>query len=390
MKYMSLAAVRFTIAFLLVPLSAANAFAQPASQPTTQPAPRVLLELRASGNDPAKIDYAKLPEIKGTHAIVCAPDGVLKFQLHSYLAHYDGKFWCMWSQGPPVEDEPSQHVRYATSDDGLKWSEPKTLVAPAEEGRGYIARDFWIRDGELLALAAHFKGKGAFGVDKELRLEALGWDKTAGTWKPKGVLFDNAINNFAPEKLPSGEWMTTRRDPRFNVYMLIGGKKSFDDWQSIPVVKRLEIKGFLPDEPIWWPQPDGKLVALFRDNSGTARLFHSTSTDNGRTWTPPEKTNYPNATSKLFSLKTSRGYRVLISNANPTLGRRELHLAISQDGNVFTALGKLNIPMPRASTLQYPNAIEHDGCLFITYSRNKATIEVLKVSLEELETLRKK
>lgn len=348
-----------------------------------------LLNLPTSGTDEKAIDYAKLPLLKGTHAVINPTDATLKFQLHNYLALHDGKFWCMWSQGPPVEDEPSQHIRYATSDDGLKWSEPKTLVGPPREGYAYIARGFWHRDGELLALVAHFKGKGAFGVDKELKLEAHAWDGKAGAWNLKAVIYENAINNFAPQKLPTGDWMMTRRDARFNVSVLIGGVKSLEDWRSYPVVERTRVKGFSPDEPIWYPHPDKGLVALFRDNGGSQRLFRAYSTDNGQTWTTPEITNFPNSTSKIFSLKTSAGCRVLISNANPTLGRRQLHLSITEDGLTFTRMALLDIPSPKPATLQYPNAIEHEGNLLITFSRTKNQSELFKVSLQDIEGLRK-
>src|SRR4029078_9388742 len=123
----------------------------------------------------------------------------------------------------------------ATSPDGLTWSESKFIVPPPEEGFAYIARGFWLRDGELLALVAHFKGKGAFGSDKHLKLEAYAWNPRENSWKFKGIAYDNAINNFPPEKLPSGEWLTTRRDPSFNVTVLIGGVKAFDDWQVFPL-----------------------------------------------------------------------------------------------------------------------------------------------------------
>ena len=56
--------------------------------------------------------------------------------------------------------------------------------------------------------------------------------------------------------------MMTRRDARFNVYALRGGVKALDDWQSFPVMQRLEFKPLIPDEPIWWPLPDGRLHAL--------------------------------------------------------------------------------------------------------------------------------
>ena len=347
-----------------------------------------LLQLPTSGADETKIDHAKLPVLQGTHAVICPGEDTLKFQLHNYLLHHGGKFWCMWSQGPPVEDEPSQQIRYSTSDDGLKWEPAKTPAAPPREGYGYIARGLWVRDGELLALVAHYKGKGAFGVDKELKLEAFVWDAAASDWKYNGVVYENAINNFPPQKLPTGDWMLTRRDARFNVSVLIGGVKSLTEWQSVPVVERTKVKGFSPDEPIWYPQKDKGLVALFRDNGGSQRLFRAFSSDNGQTWSTPAITNFPNSSSKLFSLQTSTGMRVLISNANPNVGRRQLHLSISKDGLVFKHMALLDIPSPKPGTLQYPHAIEHDGKLLIAFSRNKNQSEIFHVPLSAIAELR--
>jgi predicted neuraminidase len=350
-----------------------------------------LLNLPGTNGEAEKIDFAALPLLKGKHAIVCPYDEQWKFQLHNYLLHHEGKFWCMWSAGPEVEDHPTQHVRYATSDDGLHWSTPKNLTGMPAEGRAYIARGFWLRDGELLALAASYKGKGAFGVDKDLKLVAFAWDKASDTWTEKAIVFENAINNFSPQKLSTGEWMMTRRDARFNVSMLIGGMKSVSDWQVVPVVDRIaavRTSKFSPDEPVWWEQPDGTLISAIRDNGGSQRLFHSVSTDHGRTWSPPQITNYPNATSKIFTLRTSRGFRVLASNANAKIGRREMHLALSDDGTTFTRLARLDIPSPKATTFQYPHVIEHDGSLLIAFSNKKNVTEVLKVSLDDIERLR--
>lgn len=351
-----------------------------------------MLDLPGTGGDPDKIDYAALPVLKGQHAIVCPYDEQWKFQLHNYLLHRDGKFWCMWSAGPEVEDLPTQHVRYAQSDDGLVWSAPKSVTGPPAEGRAYIARSFWERDGELLALAASYVGKGAFGVNKDLKLVAWAWDAESGAWKEKGVLYQDAINNFAPQKLPTGEWMVTRRDARFNVSMLIGGMKSISDWRAVPVVDRLtavRTSKFSPDEPVWWPLADGTLVGAIRDNGGSGKLYRTISKDNGQTWSEAKITNYPNATSKLFSLLTSRGYRVLVSNANATIGRREMHLAVSKDGATFTRLARLDIPSPKATTFQYPHVIEHEGSLLIAFSNKKLVTEVLKVSLDGVDALLK-
>src|SRR5215210_3164317 len=83
-----------------------------ASEPAAASLPS-MLSLPGSGEDPERIVYANLPVLKGTHAVVCPLDEQWKFQLHNYLLHHDGKYWCMWSHGPVVEDEPTQHVRYS-------------------------------------------------------------------------------------------------------------------------------------------------------------------------------------------------------------------------------------------------------------------------------------
>lgn len=332
-------------------------------------------------DDPKQIDFAALPRIPVKHAVVSASDKEWQFRLHNYLLHHDGKFWAMWSHGPIVEDRATQHVRWSTSSDGLDWSEPRPMMSPPEPPLGWIARDFWVRDGRLLALAAQFDDPQPFGGGL-LDLHAFAWNPQSGEWQPEGLVCRNAINNFAPQRLPSGSWLMTRRDSRMNAYMLTGGEERLDAWTSHPVTPRRRDDGFSPDEPMSWPLSDGRWFAAFRDNGGSKRLFQATSDDQGRTWTTPVLTNFPDATSKLFSLATSRGYRVLISNANPA-GRNPLCLSISRDGEHFTWLGALDIP--GIGTLQYPHAIEHDGKLLIAFSRNKKNIEVVQVELDELD-----
>jgi len=380
--------------------------------------PLPILNLPGTGTDPAAIDYEALPRLKGTLGVVNhaalgpdarTPDKIdvldLRLNLHSYLAYHDGKFLCSWSDGPKVEDEPTQEIKFATSADGLTWSAAKSVTGTPAAPYAYIARGLWLRDGELLALGAHYKGKGAFGADKELQLRAFAWDAAAGQWKFKGKLYDDAINNFAPQPLPSGEWIVTRRDSRFNVTMMIGGREALDDWQIFPVVKVGEVEKFRPDEPIILDPGDGTWQALFRDNGGSSRLFHSTSTDQGRTWGAPALTNFPNSSSKLYSMRTSRGFHVLVLNANPKVARRELYLALSEDGKTFTRLARLDVPTPppvseavsrinqkfRAgiASLQYPHVIEHDGHLFIAFSRLKTQIEVFRVPLDDVAALLK-
>ncbi|MEA1951853.1 MAG: exo-alpha-sialidase, partial [Planctomycetota bacterium] len=184
-----------------------------------------------------------------------------------------------------------------------------------------------------------------------------------------------------PKKLPSGEWMMSRRDHRAQVSMLIGGIEGFDQWEIVPVSSYGGKKR--PEEPFWYILPDGKnIVALFRDNGGSKRLFRAFSTDNGRSWSKLTKTNFTDATSKFNVLRTSRGYYVLGSNPSPHK-RDPLALSVSKDGMVYTSMFYL----VGGRHVDYPHIIEHEGDLFISFSGAKQTVEVLKVSLDDIDKM---
>jgi BNR repeat-like domain len=367
--------------------------------PAANPGSSLMLDLPGTGTDPAKIDFAALPTVPAQHAVVSRGDRHWQFRLHNYLAYHDGRYFCFWSHGPVIEDQARQHLQYATSADGLKWSEPKILAPPPREGFGYIARGLWLRDGELLALASLFEAPAYDGG--QLELVAFRWNAEKETWQPAGRVFDNALNNFAPKKLPTGEWMMSRRASDRSVSLLIGGVKAIDDWRVVPFSTYALADGGRPEEPFWWTLPSGAIVGVFRDNGKSGRLLRSFSTDNGHTWTKLVRTNFPDATSKFNVLQTSRGTWVMISNPNPQ-ARNPLCLSTSSDGLVFTRMVRLPIPAALAGvdwvqnsrhgtakyeSLQYPHVIEHDGSLLIAYSRRKQTVEVLKIPVAEIDAL---
>jgi len=364
--------------------------------PVDNPQSPLMLALDGAPTDPTAIDFAKLPRLPVEHAIISdvRDRGGRWVHQHAYLAHYDGRYWAMWSDGPgkprrgvsakrhrdvvPGHDQPGTRVSYATSEDGIDWSEPKNLSGPPRrEGFGWIARGFWVRDGELLGLASHFNAPTYPGPG--LSLEAFRWSGPADGWVAHGTVRDDTLNNFPPKKLPSWNWLMTRRNHRRQMSVLIGGVDAFDAW-TVHEWARFGGKQ-KPEEPYWYVLPDGKnLVGLIRDNSGSKRLLRTSSTDGGRTWSPIVQTNFPDAQSKFFALRTSRGYYALVSNSNPKK-RDPLTLAISPDGLVYTHLFHL----VGGRHIDYPHMIEHDGHLLIAFSGAKQTMEVLRLSLSELE-----
>ncbi len=338
----------------------------------------IISDVRAKGGDPSKLDKKS--------------GGVNQ---HNYLVHHDGRFWAMWSDGPGIEDRVGQRVKFATSADGLIWSTSQYLtpIPPnsgpdsphygtrTDKGMRWISRGFWKRDGELLALASLDEAAGFFGPSLELRAFRLQSD---GSWQDAGVVFDDTINNFPPMKLRTGDWMMSRRPHDYKtsgVHFLVGGVKSISDWQSYPVLgSAAELKA---EEPDWWILPNNTLAAVFRDNRRSGFLYRAFSTDDGRTWSTPVKTNFPDATSKISGLRLRDGRYVLVSNPNPKK-RDPLTLSISDDGLVFTQM----LYLVGGRHIDYPHVIEHGGSLYIAFAGGKQTVELLKVKLSDVDAVK--
>ncbi len=395
---MRMLAITMNVALLAVTagLSAGEGAKPP--HPVKNPMSTFMLGGELSTDPNNLIEFKKLPRVPTQHAVISdvRDEGGSRVNQHANLAHYQDRYWAMWSDGPgkrvsglsperhrnvvPGHDQPGTRVSYSTSENGLDWSEPKDLTGPPRvNGFGWIARGFWVREGDLLALASHFRAPGYPG--KGLSLEAFRWNNETRVWEAHGTVMDDSLNNFPPKRLPSGQWMMTRRDHKQQVSVMIGGDQKFDDWKIRPLAS-YNGNG-RPEEPYWYVLPDGKnIVGLIRDNGRSGRLMRTFSTDNGQTWSPIVKTNFPDATSKFFALRTSRGYYAMVSNSNPRR-RDPLTLAISRDGLVFTHLFYL----VGGRHVDYPHIIEQDNHLLIAFSGAKQTMEVLKVSLDEVDKL---
>lgn len=362
-------------------------------------------------DNPHDINFDLLPKIPYEHAVVSNVQGdndsqeytfsghTLKggVNQHNYLTFHENKYWLMWSDGPGVEDRVGQVVKYATSQDGLEWTAPKMLTpyppnsGPSSEfyntrnpkGLRWISRGFWHYKGDLLALASLDEAAGFFGPSLELR--AFKWDGTNETWKDDGLIMDNAINNFPPKKIPSGELMMSRRGYDYKekgVDFMVGGIDGKDSWTVFPVLgTNSELAA---EEPYWWVLPDGKnLMALFRDNRQSGYLYRAFSTDNGRSWSKPVQTNFPDARSKFHGLRLSNGKYILVSNPHPKK-RDPIALSISDDGMVFAKMGYLM----GGRQIDYPNVIEHKGYILIAFAGStKQKIEVLKIKISDLDRL---
>jgi hypothetical protein len=363
-----------------------------------------MLALGGVGHGNDAVDAAHLPYIPGKHALVTLGNSTYPFRHHSYLEFYEGKYWCMWSQGAVIEDHPGQFVDYATSSDGLSWSKPLRLAGPSSRpGFRFIARGFWIRQGRLLALASTDEALDDQGrlrfFGPSLELRSYIWDSSRSTWTDLGTMARDAINNYPPLQLAGLGWGMICRDHQNNIRLYTGGIASPLDWQFREVSPNRFADGAQPEEPVLAVLPDGRILGLFRDNAGSKRIYRSFADPDGTKWTPPERTNFPDARSKIAVQRLSTGSYVVISNANPA-GRNPLCLALSRDGITYTHMARLPITSEpngevidvqnASGSYQYPDVLEHGGSVLVSFARNKSSIELVKVSLDEIENLFRK
>ncbi len=305
---------------------------------------------------------------------------------HAYLAHHDGRFWAMWSCAPRDGGHPGQEVRFATSKDGVEWSESSVLAQPAE-GLYSIARGLWVRNGELLALSARCRGKTTQTVVEAL--EVRRWDENRGTWVKAGEIGEKLINNFAPILTPGGNWLMPYRERELNRVdgVLIGGVKDVGAWQRVKFPGSKHDR-FTEADPVI--RADGSIAVHLRDNNNEGFLFRSISTDGGKSFTEPVQTNFPDCKSKHYCFKLNNGIYLLINNPE---SRKTLRVSGSADGKVFTSTAILrrnptktrNPGHDKSPSFTYPHAIERDGAVYVIYAVNRDDIAITRVPVRTIK-----
>jgi hypothetical protein len=314
---------------------------------------------------------------------------------HNYVAFFEGLYWVMWSDGPGIEDRVGQRVKFATSVDALNWA-PGGYITPiavnsgpdsqvyntnSSSGLRWIARGFWVRNNQLIALASLDEAGAYFGPS--LTLHGFVWDNIGQSWTSFGVIAGDTITNHPPMMLPSGEWMMSRRAQdytRTGISFLIGGVTAPDSWESILAFSPMP--GWAAEEPFWWILPDSGLIGLFRDNKRSGFLYRAFSRDIGRHWEVPQRTNFPDATSKSHGIRLADGRYILVSNPDPER-RDPLVLSISDDGVTFHSMGYL----VGGRWVDYPHVMQVGDSVVVAFSGAKQTVEVLKFPVSELDLI---
>ncbi|MVA75586.1 hypothetical protein GC722_06040 [Auraticoccus sp. F435] len=250
-----------------------------------------------------------------------------------------GRIWLLHTSNEP-HDRTTAHVLARTSDDdGLTWSPPRVLF----EGPGFFLRNppLFQPDGSWLLPAYQVDAQGEYTVV---------------------VISSDQGRSWATSTVPGS---------RHRVQMSVA------------------------------PRPDGSLLGLLRSRAAD-RVYASESTDLGRTWSEPVRTELPNNNSALHQIALADGRLAVVFN-DATLERDQfrwvragdswrkkavrtpLTLALSRDGgrswptrrNLQLAdLEYKDAPMGYS----YPAMIQtRDGALQVAYSFLRKTIKHVRL-----------
>jgi hypothetical protein len=162
-----------------------------------------------------------------------------------------------------------------------------------------------------------------------------------------------------------------------------------------------------------WRLDDGTWVRLYRDGgsihartlreeevSKSRRNYVAFSFDNGRSWTTPTRTSFPDACARSNAGRLPDGQAYVISNVLPLSskkgGRSLLAISLSRDGLNFDRMAVIRFvaPQPRyegrskSIGYAYPHSVVVGEQLWVIYSVNKEDIEIAHIPLRELYRLK--
>jgi len=160
-----------------------------------------------------------------------------------------------------------------------------------------------------------------------------------------------------------------------------------------------------PTQP--WRLDNGTWVRLYRDqgtihgksraeieDSRPRRHYASFSLDDGRTWTAPTRTNFPDSGARANAGRLPDGQYYVINNPLPIPARQGGRGA--RDGLVFDRMAVLRFLTPPqrhdgvakgSNGFQYPHSVIVGAHLWVIYSINKEDMEIARVPLAELQAL---
>src|SRR5262249_15120765 len=148
------------------------------------------------------------------------------------------------------------------------------------------------------------------------------WSHALGIAAPIG-----ANVRCPPVRLKQGDLLLPAYEDLFyrSVFLV---SKDTKKWDLLPIVSSPD-DAERPIQPSVVQLDSGRLLAVMR-NTGRNFLWVMASDDDGKTWSQPSDSGFPNPASSAALFKLANGHIILVFNDSPT-DRRPLTVALSED-----------------------------------------------------------
>jgi len=331
-----------------------------------------------------------------------------KFSNGVVLIPFKGRLYAQWQSSARDEDSADTWVAWSVSEDGERWSAPRTL-APAGEGGLMRSSGGWWTDGQVLVAYANVwpegfqSGAGGYAEYRTSR-DGRTWSAPKRVMGADGEPVEGVIEQD-PHRI-DGRVITA-----FHLRPGMIAKPFFTDdplgvsgWtqgrmKSLP---RDASKAAAPHErrlsreiePSLFRHADGCAVMVFRDEDLSFRQLASESCDGGATWTTPMVTNMPDSRAKQSAGNLPDGTAYLVNAPNADRPRMPLAVTVSRDGRLFDRAWRLRgqadlQPLRfegkyKRPGYHYPKSVVWKGFLYVGYAANKEDVQATRVPLTAL------
>lgn len=295
-----------------------------------------------------------------------------------------GRIWACWVGGG---DNDKAYFVLATSDNsGATWSKPRLVIDPHDEtlpdNRRTIAGNLWLDP--LGRLWIFFDQSMSF------------FDGRAGTWgsvcenpdsenpvwsKPKRIWHGSMLNK--PVVLSNGDWMLTISlwdRGKISKPSYLGMYHEIDEFRMANIITSSDFgKTWTRRGGIKFPKPsfdeaciierkDGVLWITSRTEEG---IWEGFSSDQGKTWSLPQKSSISNPVTRHFIRRLNSGRLLLIKhgtkiNESPGIRSQLAAFLSSDDGKTWTP----GLLLDERTGISYPDGFEApDGNIYISYDK---------------------
>lgn len=310
-----------------------------------------------------------------------------QYSHHPSIVYYKGKYIVIFSNGIYGEDEGNQRVAISMSTDLKTWT-PIKVLKDCKSSEVLTPGGLLITDQNTLVAYYTRNDFNEANTRPNQKLFAL-TSEDGEKWSESIDLGIGIFPCHRPTILSSGRIILTGNR---NIYYT-------DDKSGVAGWTLAKNSAFRPGESA--SLVEGAIIEhsdstyiLFRDAQGVKAFWQESSLD-GKAWTTPIKTNFPNDDTKchLGQFPDGRYYFVGTPNLQNPGNRTPLILSISDDGYSFDKhyviandhyAIKFNEGRWKNGQFGYPYSIIKDDYMYVICSRRKETIEVIKFSLKQL------